>query len=119
MSSASAKPEVAAALTVTIVNVDTVTFEPSTGTVPVGGVIRFVSGDLKRWEVQLWNATNDDPHPLRLFVPELGGSYMVADPQALPRDVNFDVMTYPGGKTGPADGGRYTITITSNDGATK
>lgn len=116
MSTASMQPEVAAALTITIENTSTVKFDPPSGTVSVGGVVRFRSGDHNRWEVQLWNSTNDDPHPLRLFVPEHGGAEMVADPQAVPADVNFSIMTFPGGKGSPKEGGTYKITITSTEG---
>lgn len=116
MSSASLQPEIAAALTVTIESTSKVTYVPASGTVPMGGLVRFRSGNHSRWEVQLWNATNDDPHPLRLFVPEHGGAVMIADPEATPADVNFNVLTFPGGKGSPAEGGTYKITITSTEG---
>lgn len=117
MSSTSMKPEIGAALTITIESEKSVKFNPTSGEVPAGGVVKFRSGDKKRWEVQLWNKTNDDPHPLRLFVPEHDGAEMVADPLAIPANVSFNVMRYPGGKLGgPMTGGTYTIKITSTDG---
>lgn len=114
MSTPSMKPQISAALTVTI-NASKPTFEPASGEMPNGGIVKFRSGDHSRYEVQLWNKTNDDAHPLRLFVPEHDGAEMVADPTNLPRDVKFNIMSYPAGRS-VASGGTYTIKITSTDG---
>jgi hypothetical protein len=118
MSTPSMQPRVQADLTITIENEKSVKFDPPLGTVPMGGVVRFRSGDHKRWEVELWNKDNTVPYPLRLFVPEHDGVEMIADPAvAPPVNVNFNILKFPSGKSGPTtDGGTYTIKITSNAG---
>jgi plastocyanin len=111
MSTASMHPEITAALTITITDGEP-TFEPDTQKVASGEIVKFRSGDHRRYEIQLWNATNDDPHPLRLFVPQHGGTEVVADPRSAPRDVDFNIISYPSSKKDTGGGG-YTIKITS------
>ncbi|HEY0703935.1 MAG TPA: hypothetical protein VGD60_14295 [Candidatus Acidoferrales bacterium] len=114
MSSASMKPQIAPALTVTINSATSIIFNPINAEVKAGGVVSFASGDSSPWEVELFNKTNDDPHPMRLYVPGNGSSQMVADPMSVPRDVNFNVMAYPSPKPNPSGtSGTYKITITS------
>jgi plastocyanin len=121
MPSASTKTGVAPALTITITSATQISFNPSTAEVSPGGVVGFASANASAWEIELWNRENDDPHPLRLYVPPQGESAMVADPMSVPRDVKFNVMAYPSGKSsGPIlTGGTYTIKITSGAGAKK
>jgi hypothetical protein len=113
MSSTSMRPSIAPALTITVTSATQISFNPSTAEVSPGGIIGFASANASAWEIELWNKENNDPHPLRLYVPPQGESAMVADPMSVPRDVKFNVMAYPsGGKSGgPMTGGTYTIKI--------
>jgi hypothetical protein len=122
MSSTSMKPTIVPALTVTITSSTQISFNPSTGEVSSGGIIGFASANASAFEIELWNKENNDPHPLRLYVPPQGESAMVADPMSVPRDVKFNVMAYPSGRPkGPIlTGGTYTIKITGgNEGEAK
>ena len=114
MSSTSMKPTVVPDLTVTITSTTQISFSPSNAEVSSGGIVGFASANSSAWEIELRNRENDDPHPLRLYVPPQGESTMVADPMSVPRDVKFNVMAYPSGRPkGPIlTGGTYTIKIT-------
>jgi hypothetical protein len=121
MSSTSMKPSaIAPALTVTINSATSIIFSPVTGQVAPGGVVSFASGNSSAWEIELWNKENNDPHPMRLYVPPSGDSAMIADPRSVPRDVKFNVVAYPSGKGGPVlTGGTYTIKIVGGAGEPK
>jgi plastocyanin len=121
MSSTSMKPtSIAPALTVTISSTTSISFNPANAQVAPGGVVSFASANSSAWEIELWNRENDDPHPLRLYVPPSGESAMIADPMSVPRDVKFNVMAFPGGNSGPVlTGGTYTIKIVGGAGGPK
>jgi hypothetical protein len=117
MPGTSMKIGIAPALTITITSTTSISFNPSTAEVSPGGVIGFASANSSAWEIELWNRENNDPHPLRLYVPPQGESAMVADPLSVPRNVTFNVMAYPSGTKsgGPMTGGTYTIKIVGGD----
>ena len=122
MSSTSMKPTVVPALTITITSTTQISFNPSTAEVTPGGIVGFASANASAWEIELWNKENNDPHPMRLYVPPSGESSMVADPRSVPREVKFNVMAYPSGRSGKPilTGGTYTIKITGGaQGETK
>jgi hypothetical protein len=115
MSSTSRQPAITPALTITITSPTQIAYNPSNGEIESGGVVGFASANSSAWEIELWNKANDEPHPLRLYVPPQGESTMVADPMSVPRNVTFNVMAYPSSSPrpgGPMTGGVYTIKIT-------
>jgi hypothetical protein len=118
MSSTSMKPSaIAPALTITINSATSIIFSPVTAQVAPGGVVSFASGNSSAWAIELWNRENNDPHPMRLYVPPSGDSAMIADPMSVPRNVEFNVMAYPSAAPGggPMTGGTYTIKIVGGD----
>jgi hypothetical protein len=115
MSSTSRQPAITPALTITITSPTQIAYNPANQEVASGGVVGFASANASSWEIELWNKANDEPHPLRLYVPPQGESTMVADPLSVPRNVTFNVMAYPSPcrKPGePMTGGTYNIKIT-------
>src|ERR1700734_419564 len=122
MSSTSMKPSIAPALTITVTSATQISFTHSTAEESPVGFFGFASANASAWEIELWNKENNDPHPLRLYVPPSGESSMVADPRSVPREVKFNVMAYPSGRSGKPilTGGTYTIKITGGaEGETK
>ena len=74
MSSTSRQPAITPALTITITSPTQIAYNPANQEVASGGVVGFASANASAWEIELWNRENDDPHPLRLYVPPQGES---------------------------------------------